>query len=441
MEGAARIGWKRLLSEQRHRPLETWGNNTCSYVNPPIPIGKKFYLSLDEQSAHDHADPILDPWRRPKGLRISMLKSNNNNVRNCAVKSSKKAPSKNAVPRPARRRTRVNNKAVSFPAEYKAAVSAAQIPMMSMAPVFSGPARAQTVPVRGRELIQTVTGASSFAPVLYPINAALAQMFAALSPEARRYEKYRFKRLAFEYLNSVSPADPTNAGGNISMAVDFDVLDSAPPTIQLLSQNRTNISFSPYTPVRMELSPADLQRRGWLFTRLGGVPSGADAKTYDLGNLILAFSGTSTNGLGLLYVDYEVELDVPQSIPIEGQKSVASAGLTASALAGTAPTVTGVVNWTASSASTWTCAVAGDYEFEHVLVGTVFVATTNGCGIGGTATPVAKFIGIADAAQTGAVFSYVVRAKVGDTVVPSINSATTVTSSTTRISQYDSSLG
>jgi len=311
---------------------------------------------------------------------------------------------------------------------------------ITMAGAISGGARRDSTlrVCRRRELIQTVTGSSAFASVIQlPINPGLAQMFLWTSKEARQFEKYRFRRLAFEYENSVGPADATNAGGNLAMMVDFDALDSAPVTMQALAQNHVNSIFSPYEKVRLEVPQAELVKIGWLYTRLGGVPTGADQKTYDMGQFILAASGTSTNGLGLLFVDYEVELDEPQEAPILCQRIAATAGMSASALVGSdAANATGSIPmWTLTSASTLTCAIAGDYLMDIGITGTVL---TDVNAVGGTATStIAAASSAVDAAAVNTVATILVRASVGQTVAPTLTSATTVTAVSWRIAPWN----
>lgn len=292
-----------------------------------------------------------------------------------------------------------------------------------------------------RELIQQVVGNTGFTTTLLPINAGLSQMFAWLSSDARRYEKYRFKELAFEYVNSVGPADATNAGGNVCLAVDFDALDSAPGTLQSMNQNETVRLFSPYDKVRMVVDPVDLSRRGWLYTRFGGVPSGSDAKTYDLGSLILATSNTSTNGLGNLFVDYVVELDVPQDVPVVGQKINCSTALSATALFGTTHTTTGIPTWTSDTAGVnLTCAVSGEYLFSLLITGTTVVCTTGGSSVGGTATS-SEIYAAADGSATTAMYQFITRAEIGQTISPQINSAASISSVVVRVSAYRFNLG
>lgn len=366
---------------------------------------------------------------------MNSTKPNNNGRRLRAAAPAR--PKGSALRQPRVRRRNRNPR----PVQGGGALSAQVNPILpAAAPQQTSGQRHETRVCARRELVQQVVGTSAFTAVNYPINAGLGQMFAWLSSDARRFEKYRFRRLAFEYVNSVGPADTTNSPGNVVFAVDFDVLDSAPVTLQGMMQNETAKLFSPYDKVRMELDPADLNRRGWLFTRVGGVPSGADAKTYDLGSLVLAQSGCSTNGLGNLFVDYVVELDVPQEVPVDGQRINGTAGLTAASLIGSDAAAAGNPNWTITSSSTLTCAVAGEYLFWVALVGTVLSATIGGSAPGGTATST-ECIAIVDGAQTAADYMFVVRAQVGQTLVPGINGATTITSAIWRISSYKYSLG
>jgi len=96
------------------------------------------------------------------------------------------------------------------------------------------------------------------------------------------------------------------------MAVDFDTLDSSPAN----GTQMTNLAkFSTFAPWKQEELSVPVNRPGnsqWLFTldNHSTIPSGADLKTYNLGNFLISTEGINTTGYltGYLCVEYDVEL-------------------------------------------------------------------------------------------------------------------------------------
>lgn len=150
-----------------------------------------------------------------------------------------------------------------------------------------------------------------------PINPGYAATFPWLHDIANRWEMYRFHKLAFEYI----PSCPSNTNGRIAMAVDFDALDGLPENKVALNSFAGVQACSVWDGTKMVVPPARLglgmpQR----YTRRGQ-HSDLDLKTYDLGNFIWAtydvVPGAAVPGtdvpIGELWVEYEVELLVPQT--------------------------------------------------------------------------------------------------------------------------------
>jgi hypothetical protein len=143
----------------------------------------------------------------------------------------------------------------------------------------------------------------------YPINPGLQQTFPWLSFIARNYESYKILQMTFSYESSVS----TNEEGAMLMAIDYDAADPAPISKPELMSNPTMVRSNIWKNNAMLFKPRDANKIGSeKFVRVGMV-AGGDIKTYDVGNLYLATSGSSLNGIcGELYVSYTVELQTPQ---------------------------------------------------------------------------------------------------------------------------------
>lgn len=196
--------------------------------------------------------------------------------------------------------------------------------------------------VKHRELIADVSGSTGFAVTGYPVNPGQGQTFPWLSVLARNFEKYRFRRLRFEFESS----QPTTAQGMTMLAFDLDASDPAPASkLQLMSYqgaSRANVWEAQRTSLPEQQPP--------LYVRVGTQPVNTDIKTYDAANLWFGTSGEAgVTVIGELYVEYEVELHVPQ---LQAESLATGGTLT---LRGTTATLvdataTGSLEWAAQSA-------------------------------------------------------------------------------------------
>lgn len=315
-------------------------------------------------------------------------------------------------------------------------------------------AKASTMPARPQntdedDLIIPVYGNTTFGCNAYPINGGLASMFPWAANDGRRFEKYRLKALEYRYVAAISEYN-TNAPGNVGMAIDFDSLDSVPTTMVAHQQNRVKSFCAPYDSARrlpvlggniLRVPAADLARRGWLYNRTGSVPSGADAKTYDLGSLLVAVTGSaSTDLIGNIFVHAVIEYDVQQNVTAVGSKWSNTAGLDADSLVGTV--ANGILStgsnagWSQTDPDTFTCTVAGTYMVSASIIGTTLVSTTLNVGSRGTAT-VSVDGACANAAATQVIGQVVVSATVGQTFKPALTSAASVASAGFRFAEYN----
>lgn len=165
-----------------------------------------------------------------------------------------------------------------------------------------------TIVVRHREFFSDVTGVAdgSFSVMQFSVNPGQFGLFPWLSSVANRFEKYRFRRLEIDY----QPACSVTTVGTVMAAYDTDAAD-APPTSKVQLMAYQNAARS--APWGRFSAKFPMVGQGNRYTRRGGVPTNTDIKTYDVATLFVATSATAAAGqLGELYVDYEVELEVPQ---------------------------------------------------------------------------------------------------------------------------------
>lgn len=148
---------------------------------------------------------------------------------------------------------------------------------------------------------------ANYSVATFPINPANPRTFPWLSYIARLYDKYRFHKLRFIYVNSVS----TQQEGNVMMSLDYDTLDAAPADLVQASQLAKYKLTPIYYPADFTVPTTHPGNNPWLYTfDLSATSSTVDLKTYNIGNFFLALDGVPQDGkdYGYLAVEYDVEL-------------------------------------------------------------------------------------------------------------------------------------
>lgn len=177
----------------------------------------------------------------------------------------------------------------------------------SSVPTWAGQSRSLRIHQMERvaNITSNGTTAGAFKADSFSINPANSTTFPWLSGIAALFDKYKFHKLKFFFVNN----SPTSIAGNVTMAVDFDTLDSAPANGVAMSNLAKFTSFAPWKAEELVIPVNRPSNNTWLYTA-GSIPSGADAKTYNLGNFLISTEGlTSTSYLvGYLCVEYDVEL-------------------------------------------------------------------------------------------------------------------------------------
>lgn len=157
-----------------------------------------------------------------------------------------------------------------------------------------------------RNLAPTTSGSSELSVIGLTCQVGIAEMFPWLSTIANTHQRYRMKRLAFNYV----PVAGTQTRGRVVMAFSIDPTEPNPDSMAHITQYPKYIANSVWTPMTLNVDLKD--RNEELYTRSGFVKD-TDIKTYDLGKLFVGISDTTdTNTIGQLFVDYEVELMTPK---------------------------------------------------------------------------------------------------------------------------------
>lgn len=173
------------------------------------------------------------------------------------------------------------------------------------------------VRVRHREyVLDIVSGGLGFEVIQFePINPGNETMFPWLSRIATRFESYMFSNLTFH----VEPLQGTIATGAILMAVDFEAADPRPSSKVMMMSYEGAVRSPVWDSCRLPSSVSNLQKIKKKFTLDHAPPRGQDVRLYNVGNLIVAATGTASTTIGELYVEYDVTFETPQ---IESQEEV-----------------------------------------------------------------------------------------------------------------------
>jgi hypothetical protein len=142
----------------------------------------------------------------------------------------------------------------------------------------------------------------------------LVSAFPWLAGLATNYEAYLFRNLAFQYMPMVGTQTP----GAIMLAVDYDVMDPKPTEKVSFMQTHGAIRVSAWDSSTLVCDSKDLSKLPQRYTRKTNPFSGnGDQKTYDVGQLMLAYTGFTVANptvVGELYVSYDIELITPQPV-------------------------------------------------------------------------------------------------------------------------------
>jgi len=181
-------------------------------------------------------------------------------------------------------------------------------PTLSMAPRVQSSAKCTRI--LHRELIATVSGNTTYGVTAYALNPGLSASFPWLSQVAGNYEQYSFKALRYHYVTRCS----TTYTGSVLLSPEYDALDSPPTSEVFQAMMEGSKEDVPWRDQLISFSVPDMFPLGPRKFIRTGVVSGSDLKTYDVGQLFVGRAGcTDTNTIGKLWVEYDIELYVPQN--------------------------------------------------------------------------------------------------------------------------------
>jgi len=147
------------------------------------------------------------------------------------------------------------------------------------------------------------------------------------------------------------------------MAIDYDSLDDLPTDAGSLMSYEGAIDSACWAPVTMKVNPSAIVP-GTKYTRVNLV--GGDLRLYDAGRLIITTLGNATAKIGDLFVEYEIELRVPQ-VPSYTSGAIQSTGTAARPLPDTGMKTTGTLPVVISEPGTTGTLLTFTAPFEGLL--------------------------------------------------------------------------
>lgn len=230
--------------------------------------------------------------------------------------------------------------------------------------------------VAHREYIGDVSGSFGFTNTAYSINPGVATTFPWLAKIALNFEEYEMLGLIFEFksTSATAIASTNTALGTVVMATDYNVDSTLFSTKQAMEAYQYSCATSPSASVihPVECAPSENILKN-MFVRTSAVPTGEDARFYDLGLFQLATQGMqATATIGELWVSYHVKLRKPKLVL---STAFASSGhYTANIFTGSSdfgsPTIV-----TGTSTDVVVSTVSGDLRFLFPTPGNYLITT------------------------------------------------------------------
>lgn len=177
-----------------------------------------------------------------------------------------------------------------------------------------------------REYLADIYGATAFVNAGYALNPGLGQTFPWLATIAQNYQQYRFHGLVFEFRPLTTDYANSGVPGVVIMSTNYNAAAPIYTSKPQMENAEFAMSVKPTMPLMhmVECDPAhtaDIIK----YVRTGAIPSGQDARLYDLGVFQFATQGNSSSvDLGELWVTYCIEFFKPVISTIGGSSLGAS---------------------------------------------------------------------------------------------------------------------
>jgi len=262
--------------------------------------------------------------------------------------------------------------------------------------------------IKHREMVATLTNSSnviffveafSKASPGFDINPGNPYLFPWLSGVATRYEKYKFNNIKFDLVTCM----PTSTPGRYYAAIDYDWDDEIPQSKQQMMSYLGAAESPIWQNMSIAASSVALKSNGPKYIAKTTYRADPEPRTSNTGFLIVAFDTTTVDCSIELWVDYEVQLQVPQldneymvNIPDtpQAKTNVTTAGTSNYGLHPVPGNISNVLPWVNFTAIDNNLPVNGGYDVKDLndanltMIGVVsetgqtpaFEATTRGAG-------------------------------------------------------------
>jgi hypothetical protein len=175
-----------------------------------------------------------------------------------------------------------------------------------------------------REPLGVITSTDSiYSAFKFTVNPGFPVTFPWLSAVAPNFEYYSMNNIAFEWV----PSCPTDLGGAVVMALDYDADDTDLLNVSDLENMAGAIRNNIFKPTIFNLSRTSAHGQvKWKYTRIPPTelsPAPLDKKNYDLGVFYIAVLGIPANTtVGELWVRYNINFHTPQKTLIARLPSI-----------------------------------------------------------------------------------------------------------------------
>jgi hypothetical protein len=163
-----------------------------------------------------------------------------------------------------------------------------------------------------REYIGDVLGGAAFFNDTFPLNPGVSETFPWLSQIAANYQEYKFHGIMFEFRPLITDFVTAGSPGVVVMATNYNSVAPAFTSKYEMENSEYAVSVKPTNALcHMVECKANQTVLKELYVRTGDVPSGQDARLYDLGLFQFARQSNPAINLGELWVTYCVEFFKP----------------------------------------------------------------------------------------------------------------------------------
>lgn len=197
----------------------------------------------------------------------------------------------------------------------------------------------------GSEMVADINGSANFSAVTFAINPGIALSFPWLAPQAVQWQQYRFHMLRYRFVTDTT----TGEKGKVILSPDYNPEELVPTTVQQAMNTQDAVQDAVWKLLVCDMTPASMFPIGPR-KQIRSVNVPGDISTYDAGRLHVCTTGEDDAAqIGTLFVDYDVELFVPQN----------------SALASTGPST--IAEFTRAAAQTFVTATPAALDFDAAI--------------------------------------------------------------------------